>query len=109
MACSDEATVSSAPAEVVVDLAQAVEVAVEDEHLGVHADGHGGGREAGHAGAEDDDPGAAHAGHAAHQHARARHRAASGGGRPSAGAIRPATSLMGASSGSELSSRRTVS
>ena len=52
-------------AEVVVDLAQLVEVAIEDEHLGVHADGDGGGGEAGHPGAEDDHAGAADAGHAA--------------------------------------------
>ena len=48
----------------VIHLAQAVEVAVEDEHLRVHADGDGGRGEAGDAGADDDDPGAAHAGHA---------------------------------------------
>ena len=96
-------------AEVVVHLAQAVEVAVEDEDLRVHADRHGGGGEAGHAGTEDHDPGAAHA--------RARPQTSTPRpppGRmrwwaPISGAIRPATSLMGASSGSVLSSWRTVS
>ena len=61
--------------EVVVDLAQALEVAVEDVDLGVHAHGQGGGGHAGHAGAEDHDLGAAHAGHAADQRAPAAARA----------------------------------
>ena len=71
MACSDEAIVSERAAEVVVHLAQAVEVAVEDEDLRVHADGDGGGGEAGHAGTKDHDPGAAHAGHPGDEHAPA--------------------------------------
>ena len=63
-------------AEVMVDLAQAVEVAVEDEHLRVHADGDGGGGEAGHTRAEDDDPGAAHARARPRRARPGRHRAA---------------------------------
>ena len=58
-------------AEVVVDLAQPVEVAVEHEDLRMHADGHGGGGEAGHAGPDDNDTGAAHTRHTRHQHAPA--------------------------------------
>ena len=95
-------------AEVVVDLAQALEVPVEDVDLGVHADGQGGGGHAGDAGTEDHDLGAAHAGHTADQ------RAPAAPGRirwwaPISGAMRPATSLIGVSSGRELSGSRTVS
>ena len=71
MACSEEATVSSVAAEVMVHLAQAVEIAIENEDLGVHADGHGRGGEAGHPGAQNDDTGGAHAGNPAHQDAPA--------------------------------------
>ena len=44
--------------EVVVDLAQPLEVAVEDVDVGVHAHGQGGRRHAGHPGAQDDHLGA---------------------------------------------------
>ena len=71
--------------EVVVDLAEALEVAVEDVDLGVHAHGQGGGGHAGHAGPEDDHLGAAHAGDTADQHPPRRLLGSSGGGRPSAG------------------------
>ncbi len=56
-------------AEVVVDLAQAVEVPVEDVDVGVHPDGHGGGGEPGHARPENDDAGALHSGDPTDQHA----------------------------------------
>ena len=57
--------------EVVVDLAQAFEVAVEDVDLGVHAHGEGGRRHAGHPGSEDHDLRAAHPGDPADQGAPA--------------------------------------
>ena len=101
--------VSSSPAEVVVELAQAVEVAVEDEHLRVHADGHGGRGHARHAGTEDDDawpqrtPGTPQTSTPRPPPGRIRWCA------PMSGAMRPATSLIGASRGSELSLWRTVS
>ena len=57
------------PAEVVVDLAQAIKVAVEDVHVGMHPDGHGGGGEPGHPGPQNDHAGALHPGHAADEHA----------------------------------------
>jgi hypothetical protein len=58
-------------AEVVVHLAQAVEVAVENEDFGVHADRHGGGGEAGDAGTEDHDTRGTDPGDPAHKNAPA--------------------------------------
>ena len=92
----------------VVDPAEALEVAIEDEDLRVHAHGEGGRGHAGDAGPQDHDFGAANTGHPAHQDTPS----APGLIRwwaPTSGAIRPATSLIGVSSGSELSARRTVS
>ena len=63
------------PAEVVVDLAQPVEVPVEHVDVGVHADRQRRCRHARHAGAEDDHPGRPHAGYSGDQHAAAAARA----------------------------------
>ena len=52
----------------VVDLAQTLEVAVEDVHLAVETDGQGGRRHAHDAGAEDHHLGRLHPGDAAHEH-----------------------------------------
>ena len=92
-----------------VDLAQPVDVAVEQQHLGLHAERDRGGVHAGHAGADDDDLRRVDAGDAAHQDAAAALRRASGVAAPTCGASRPATSLIGASSGSERSGSSTVS
>ena len=54
-----------------VDLAQNVDVQVENGDVGAHAPGDGGGVVAGHPAADHHHPGRRHPGHAAHQHAAA--------------------------------------
>jgi hypothetical protein len=54
-----------------IDGAEPVDVAVEQEHLGLHADRDGGGVQAGDAGADHDDLGRVDSGDSAHQDAAA--------------------------------------
>lgn len=83
-----------------VQLREPLEGDVQDGHVRAHACGDHGGRLAGHTSADHGHPGAAGAGHAAHQHARAALRLEEVVG-ARGGARRPATWLMGASSGRE--------
>ena len=84
------------------------EVAVDGDHLGVHADGDGGGVRPGDTGTDHDDPARPHPGTPLSSTPRppaGRWRCSA----PAIVAIRPAISLIGARSGSEPSGRRTVS
>src|SRR5205823_7371844 len=60
--CEDAALVDR------VDVAEPLDVAIEDRDLGLHPLSDPGSVRSGHAGAEDDDPGGMDAGDAAHQH-----------------------------------------
>ena len=104
-----DAMVSERATEVVVDGPQLREVAVEHVDIAVEADGQRRRRHPGDPGAEDHDLGRADARAPRRRAPRSRRPAASGGWRPTIGAIRPATSLIGMSSGREPSGSCTVS
>jgi hypothetical protein len=83
--------------------------AVEHEHLGLHAEGDRGGVHAGDARADDDDLGRVDTRTLPRAARRVRPCARSRLWRPTCGAMRPATSDIGASSGSAPSAVCTVS
>ena len=96
-------------AELDLELAQAGQRAVEHDDVGAHADGDAGRARAGDPAADDEHARGRHAGHAAHQHAARPAGLARSVDAATSAASRPATSLIGASSGSAPRSSSTVS